>query len=70
MSWETAAIIITALAGIFGLSFWAKSKLIVKEIREAFSVLEEAMSDDKITADEARKVVKEFVDIGKIFLRK
>ncbi len=71
MEWySTLAIIVTALAGIFGLTFWAKAKLLVIEVREAFTVLEEAMADDEITAEEIKKIVKEFVDIGKVFLRK
>ncbi len=71
MEWyEVVAIIVTALATIFGVSFWAKGKLIVREIREAFAVLDDALQDDKITVEELKKVVKEFTDIAKIFLRK
>lgn len=68
--YETIAVIVTALATIFGITFWAKGKLIIREIREAFAVLDDALQDDKVTVEELKKVVKEFTDIAKIFLRK
>lgn len=71
MEWyNTLAIVITAFAAVFGITYWAKAKLLVTEVSEAFVVLREAMADDKITAPEIKKIVKEFMDIMKVFLRK
>lgn len=71
MEWyEIAASIIVVLTAVFGVTFWAKFKLLVKEIREAFTVLDNALADDKLTAEEIKGIVKEFVDIVKIFVRK
>ncbi len=71
MEWyNTLAIVVTALAAVFGVTFWAKAKLIITEVTEALTVLKEAMADDKITVPEIKKIVKEFTDILKVFLRK
>ncbi len=43
---------------------------IVKEVKELFSAIEDANADGKMTNAEMKKIIKEGLDIGKIFLAK
>jgi|TARA_Y100000310_G_C20696773_1_gene826269 hypothetical protein len=67
MNWYSiVGILITLGVTVFGTGYFTKFKILVKEIREAFQVLEDALADDKITPEELRKVALEFLDIVKV----
>ena len=66
------------LSAVFGLAvrflggYLAKIKAVMKEgedvikaIEEVFDVSQDALADNKLTADELRKVLKEINDVGK-----
>jgi len=71
MEWfNVVAVLVTAFAAIFAGSYFSKFKLLVKELKEAFAVLEEALQDDKITVEELKRVVVEFKDVLLVFVKK
>lgn len=65
--YEVVTLVIALIGVLAGAIYFGKFKTLVKELKEAFTVLDFAMADDKITKEELKKVVKEFLDIVKIF---
>jgi len=65
--YEVITLIIALIGAIAGAVYFGRFKLLIKELKEAFTVLDMAMEDDKITKEELKKVIKEFLDIVKIF---
>jgi len=65
--YEIVTLVIALIGVIAGTIYFGKFKTLIKELKEAFTVLDLAMEDDKITKEESKKVVKEFLDIVKIF---
>ena len=59
-NWET---ITTLLLVVLGTVFGVKWKDKIKHIREFIEAIEMALEDDRITKQEALKIVKEFKDI-------
>jgi len=45
---------------------WRRVKSLLKEASEALSTLYDAIEDDKITKEEAKKVAEEFEDLIKL----
>jgi len=56
------ATVLTVLSAIFAAE-WRRAKSLLKETSEALSTLYNAIEDDKITKEEAKKIAKEFKDL-------
>lgn len=71
MEWfNTVAILITAFAAIFAGTYFTKFKLLVKEVKELVDRVHVAIADDEITAQELKDIVKEAMDVVKVFVKK
>lgn len=66
MNYGMLSLILTAIIGVFSVfagKYWKKAKAFIKELGEALTTVTSALADDKITAEEMKKVVKEFMDV-------
>jgi len=62
--------IATFLLGITaGYVKYRKAKALLKEVGEAFTVVYNALADDKITEDEVKQILKEFEDVYEVLKR-
>ena len=68
--YEVAVLAIGIIIALVGGVYFGKAKTFVKELREAFDKLDDAVQDDKITKEELKEIVKEFLDVAKIFIKK
>jgi len=69
--YHIASLIIALIFAFLGATWYTKFKVLVKEIKEAFETLDEALEDDTITKEELIKIVTEALDVfGKLVLRK
>jgi len=62
MDWYEIAAVVLGL-GLALWTGWRAWKHIPKEIAEAFMAIADAIEDDKITREELKKIVEEFLDI-------
>ena len=72
MDWAQILSAVFGLAVMFLGGYLVKIKAVMKEgedvikaIEEVFNVSQDALVDDKLSADELRKILKEITDIGK-----
>jgi len=59
---------LTVLSAIFAVE-WRRAKSLLKEASEALSALYNAIEDDKITKEEAKRIAKEFEDLIRLLKR-
>ena len=63
MDWlEILAIVLGILSILFGAK-WKQAKGLIKEIAEALTVTSNAITDNNITSDERKNIVKEWGDV-------
>ncbi len=72
MDWAQILSAVFGLAVMFLGGYLVKIKAVMKEgedvikaIEEVFNVSQDALADDKLSADELRKILKEITDVGK-----
>jgi len=63
-----ASVILAVLSAIFAAE-WKRAKNFLKETSEALTTLYDAIEDDKITKEEAKRIAKEFEDLIKLLKR-
>ena len=72
MDWqEIVYIVITILALVFGGKFWLKWKHmtdVFKELGEAFTKTSKALEDKKLTKDEMRQLLNEWMDVANVIM--
>jgi len=68
--YEIVVLAIGIVMALVGGVYFGKAKTFIKELREAFDKLDDALQDDKITKEELKEIVKEFLDVVRVFVKK
>ena len=68
--YEIVVLAIGIVMALVGGVYFGKAKTFIKELREAFDKLDDALQDDKITKEELKEIVKEFLDVVRVFIKK
>ena len=63
MDAQTIALIITTVLALLGAGIITKLACVIKETKELFIVLSDAVADGEITAKELAQIIKEAVDV-------
>lgn len=57
--WQILSLALGILAMVLGVR-WAQIKALLKQVSEALTAMSEALEDDEVSKDEARKLAKEW----------
>ena len=63
MDAQTIALIVTTVLALLGAGIITKLALLIKETKELFVVLSDAVADGEITAKELAQILKEALDV-------
>ena len=70
--WEILSYVVGIAGILLGGAFWQKWNLVVKllkELGEAFTKTGEALADRELTLEEAKMLLKEWLDVYKVILQ-
>jgi len=66
--WATGLTLLITVIGWLGFgTYWNKFKIIIKELKELLQTVQDALSDNKLTEDELRQIIKEAKEVLQVF---